>query len=236
MSDLVESIYRLHGFLAQRVRLGRLIGPDPGVRFNYRIGRFAKGALPFVPWNDELCYVQAQGYWTLSNWLLFDHTDDELYRDAALACARSIMAQQREDGAWDYPNPEWRGRVATTEGNWGAIGLLESYRRTREAPFLEAALRWHRYLVDGIGFQSLNNDEGDEFAVNYFAGDRRERVCNNSATVLRLLAEFADATGDPRYLHLLRHRAANFRTRCGAKREAATGPTSSAFSTTRSSA
>lgn len=55
---------RLFRYLVARHWNGRLLtGPDPGVRFNARIGRFAKSYLRFYPWSDDLAYMQAQGYW-----------------------------------------------------------------------------------------------------------------------------------------------------------------------------
>jgi len=111
-------------------------------------------------------------------------------------CSASMLAGQRPDGAWDYPNPEWKGRVATVEGSWGAIGLLETYRRTGEASFLTGALRWHRFLVETIRFQRV----GDTLAANYFADRSGVRVPANSSTVLRFLAELADVTRDQAYL------------------------------------
>jgi hypothetical protein len=177
-----------------------LLGPDPGIRFNYRIGRFIKSYLRHVRWGDDYYYLQAQGYWTLANWRLFDLLGDETYRDIAVRCSASILAAQRPDGAWNYPNPEWRGRVATVEGTWASIGLLETYRRTGEASFLRGALQWHRFLVKTIGFQRV----GNTLAANYFAhqpgSPHAPRVPANSSIVLRFLAELADVTGEQAYL------------------------------------
>src|SRR5262249_18996631 len=111
-------------------------------------------------------------------------------------CAEHVVARQRPDGAWDYPNPEWKNRVATVEGVWAALALFETFRRTTDARFLEHALRWHRFLLERIGFQRC----GGELAINYFAGRSGGRVPNNSSDVLRYLAELSDATGDRRYL------------------------------------
>lgn len=197
MDDYAQSALKLHDYLiAKHWNDQGLTGPDPGIRLNYRIGRFVKSYLPNLHWNDDLYYLQAQGYWILGNWHLFARTGEGTYREIALRCSHIILQRQRDDGAWEYPNPEWKGRVATAEGTWGALGLLESYRQTRDALFLSGGLRWHEYLTEKVGFQRLE----DELAVNYFANRGGDRVPNNSAIVLRYLAELADVTGDKTYL------------------------------------
>lgn len=187
----------LHRYMVARHWTGdALTGPDPGIRFNYRIGRFIKSYLRQIPWGDDYFYLQGQAYWTLCNWRLFDLLGEESYRDIAVRSSASVLAAQRPDGAWNYPNPEWRGRIATVEGSWGSIGLLETYRRTGDASFLAGALRWHRFLVETIRFQRI----GDTLAANYFAHVIGVRVPANSSIVLRFLAELADVTGEQKYL------------------------------------
>lgn len=196
MDQFLEASLRLHSYIQAHHWNGHaLLGPDPGIRFNYRIGRFVKGYLPFVGWRDDLYYVQGQGYWILANEALFDRTSEERYAEIAERCADELLAQQRADGAWEYPNPEWAGRIATAEGTWGSIGLLATYRRTGEPRFLDGALRWHDFLQREIGFQRI----GDELAVNYFAGRPGARVPNNTAFLLRFLAMLDSVTGTTRY-------------------------------------
>jgi hypothetical protein len=192
-----EAAVRAHRYLAEHhSRGGAIVGPDCGIRFNYRVGRFVKGYVAGRSWADDYAYIQAQGYWILGNWRLHSLTGDPAYRDLAIACSRYVVAAQRADGAWEYPNPEWKGRVATTEGSWGSLGLLESYARTRDEPFLASALRWYAFLVDRIGFE-----EGDGvIAVRYFADRRGALVPNNTPFLLRLLAQLAAVTGDRSYL------------------------------------
>ncbi len=189
---------RLHGHIVrEHWQRNRLVGPDPGIRFNYRVGRFLKSYLPVLSRNDDLYYLQGQGYWVLGNWRLWQSTGEDRYREIAVAASDSMLAEQSAEGAWGYPNPEWAGRVATAEGTWGSLGLLESYRHTGESRFLDGALRWHAYVQEAIGFQRV----GDELAVNYFAHQPRgPRVPNNSAFLLRFLAELAEVTGDERHL------------------------------------
>lgn len=192
-----QAAVRLHNYIITNHWNEKvLIGPDPGFRINYRIGRFLKNYLSSLPWNDDRYYVQAQGYWILGNCCLFGRTGEERYRDIALHCAEYLLQQQREDGGWNYPSPEWKGRTATVEGVWGSLGLLEIYRQTANPLFLTGARRWHKFLVEKIGFQR----NGNELIVNYLNDGERTRVPNNSALVLRFLAELYEVTGDKTYL------------------------------------
>lgn len=193
----LESAIRLHTYLSERHwREHGLLGPDPGIRFNYRLGRFIKSYLSWLPWNDDYYYLQAQGYWTLGNWRLFVHTGEQHYANIAEQCSLQMITHQRSDGAWEYPNHEWKGRIATAEGTWAALGLLESYQQTKDTRFLESALRWYQFLCESIGFHRV----GNQLAVNYFSHSTAERVPNNTAFVLRFLAELHQATGDDKYL------------------------------------
>jgi hypothetical protein len=198
MERYFQAAVKLHRYLVSANWDGMaLVGPDVGVRFNLRVGRFIKSYLPSLPWNDSLYYLQSQGYWVLGNWRLFLLTGEASYQQYAMRCSEQMLERQRSDGAWDYPNREWKGRVATAEGTWGSLGLLETYRRTKDVKFLAGALRWRRFLVDEVGFEQI----GDELAVNYFWNRPTSRVPNNSAFVLRFLAELAHLTGERAYMH-----------------------------------
>jgi hypothetical protein len=164
------------------------------VRFNARIGRFVKSATEFLPWHDDLYYLQAQAYWIRSCRTLGSLLADDSYAERAVAGSEEILARQRPDGAWDYPNPEWKGRVATVEGTWASIGLLDAFRRTGESRFLEGALGWNRFMDDAVGYVP----SAGGLAVNYFAGRSGVQVPNNSTLVLWFLAELAGASGDVR--------------------------------------
>jgi hypothetical protein len=176
----------LHGYLERtHVRDGALIGPDPGVRLNYRVGRFLKNYVRFVRWRDDSYYLQAQGYWILANWRLFDLTGEPRHRDAAVAASRQVVSRQAADGSWSYPSREWRGRVATAEGSWACIGLLETARRTGDGQVLDSVRRWRGFLDSEVGYVELD----DATAVHYFARRPGLLVPNNSALAARLLAE-----------------------------------------------
>ena len=196
---LCDAAGRLHSYLLREHWNGHaLVGPDSGVRFNARIGRFIKSYLDFLPRQDSHIYLQGQGYWILSNWLMADLRGDELCKEIALLCSEYVLSLQRPEGYWEYPNPEWKGRVATVEGNFATLGLLESYCRTRQESLLVGAKNWYRFLVDGVGVQG-----GDGLlAVNYFANVASAMVPNNTTLTLLTLAKLADATGDDQYLAL----------------------------------
>ncbi|MBV9544263.1 MAG: hypothetical protein JOY61_07780, partial [Chloroflexi bacterium] len=189
----LEQAIRLHAYLCLHHWDGRaLTGPDGGVRFNYRVGRFIKSYLDFLPWRDAYYYLQAQGYWVLANWRLLDATGQRRFEDCAIAASRTMLERQRPDGAWDYPEPEWAGRIATAEGTWAAMGLLETYRRTGDRVYADGARNWNEFLQHRVGYSPALGG----LAVNYFAVRPGAAVPNNSAFVLRFLSDFALATRD----------------------------------------
>ena len=201
MDKYLDAATRLHRHLVNQHWDGELLtGPDPGIRFNARIGRFVKGYLPFLPWKDELTYIQAQGYWIISNGTLSDITGDAEYTRLAETTAESLIARQTAAGYWDYPNPEWVGRIATVEGCFGAIGLADMFERTEDPRFLESALAWESYLRSVVGYR--RQEHPDMLAVNYFAhvDDNVGGVPNNSTLVLWLLARLYEVTGAESYL------------------------------------
>lgn len=194
-SKLEAAALNVHSAMLQSFdHHGAIIGPDPGVRFNYRLWRFLKGYTPWVGWRDGLYYLQCQGYWVMANWVLAQGNSDR-YAEIAVAASDQILSRQRSDGAWDYPNPEWKGRVATVEGTFATFALTETFRRTGEQKYLYAALKWHDFFSHSIGFQVYQGTT----AVNYFAERPSNPVPNNSSLILRYLANLAMITGDQRY-------------------------------------
>lgn len=173
-----------------------VVGPDRGVRFNARLGRFLKSYSRFLSWKDRYIYLQAQGYWILDNWMMYDLTGSDEYRMVANQAAQYIADTQLPSGYWEYPDPEWRGRIATVEGNFAALGLAETYRRTGERRLMSAADRWFNYLLDTVGFQGKDG----LLAVNYFGNFPAAMVPNNSTLTLWLLGKMHQASGDKRYL------------------------------------
>ncbi len=193
---LFAAAERLHNYLLARHYDGGLLrGPDAGVRFNLRAWRFLKSAFNFLPWHDDYVFIQTQGYWILSNWMLHEATGSARWRTVALESTEATLRLQRADGTWAYPLPERKHLIATVEGNWGAIGFLASYARQPEQRYLEGAVRWYDYLVGRIGFQQ--HDAGK--AINYF-DKPRGKVPNNSVEAAWVFARLWRATGDERYL------------------------------------
>lgn len=195
-NPLLASALALHGYMAaHHLHDGRLSGADQGVRWNIRFWRFVKSYLPLLRPRERFYFLQGQAYWALGSWTLGDLTGIAAYHEAARDATRIVRETQREDGAWDYPLPERRHLVATVEGDFAAIALLEAHRRDGDAADLAAALRWHAYLEREIGYQ----EHAAGLCVNYFQKPRG-MVPNNTCEWIWVLGRFATATGEARFL------------------------------------
>lgn len=195
--ELTSAALRLHAHLMkQHYSRGLVHGPDAGVRFNLRLWRFLKAGLDFLPWRDDYVFMQSQGYWILSNWMLHEATGESHYRVIALESAEAALQLQQPGGFWLYPLPERRHLIATVEGNWGAIGLLAAYAREGRKEFFDGAVRWYDYLVGRIGFQVHSPGE----AINYF-DKPRGMIPNNSVEALWFFLRLWKAAGEARYLN-----------------------------------
>jgi hypothetical protein len=193
---LLEAALRLHARLeADHLEAGRLAGDDQGVRWNIRVWRFWKSYFPGLAPRRRHFFLQGQGYWALANWGLFDLTGEARFRERAREATEAVDRAQREDGAWDYPLRERRHLAATVEGDFGAVTLLEGYRRGLGDALLRSARAWHDFVELRIGYQ----EHPGGLAVNYF--DRpRGKVPNNTAEWIWVLGRFASVTGDRRFL------------------------------------
>ncbi|MGH9406301.1 MAG: hypothetical protein ACRD3D_10760 [Terriglobia bacterium] len=194
--QLLDAAQRLYSALQHRhLRAGLLRGPDPGVRFNLRAWRFFKSPFSFLPWRDDYVFMQTQGYWALSNWMLHELTGEGRYRGAALACAEAVLGRESPEGTWRYPLPERRRLIATLELMWGAVVLLAAHAREPRPEFLDGAVHSCDFITGRIGFQPHDGGE----AINYF--DRpRGKVPNNSVTAAWFFLRMQRASGDPRSL------------------------------------
>ncbi len=194
--ELVHAAERLHARLLKgHYSQGLVHGPDAGVRLNLRLWRFFKAALDSVSWHDDYVFMQSQGYWILSNWMLHEATGERKYRELALESTEAALRLQQPGGFWLYPLPERKHLIATVEGDWGAIGLLATYAREPRKELLHAAVNWYDYLVGTIGFQAHTPGE----AINYF-DKPRGKIPNNSVEAVLLFLRLWKATDDARFL------------------------------------
>jgi hypothetical protein len=194
--ELTHAAERLHAHLLKRhYSRGLLHGPDAGIRFQLRLWRFVKSPFEFIPWQDDYCFMQSQGYWILSNWMLYEATGQPAYRALARDSTDATLQLQHAGGFWPYPLPERKHLIATVEGNWGTIGLLATYAREPREELLQAAVRWYDYLVGHIGFQAHTPGK----AINYF-DKPRGKIPNNSVEAVWLFLRLWKATGDARFL------------------------------------
>src|SRR5260370_36812541 len=106
LDSKMRAALRLHDYLVVSHWNGHALnGPDVGIRFNSRIGRFIKSYLPRVDWKDNYYYVHTQGYWILDNWQLYSSTRDNRYRYIALRCSEFLLVRQQEDRSSAFPHP-----------------------------------------------------------------------------------------------------------------------------------
>ena len=188
---LLDSALRLHEHLVKEHWDGKALrGPTPGIRWNLRFLRFAKGYAPFLPWHDDVVSYQGQGYWIIGNWLLHRLTKEDRFAEIAMASSKFVVESQRDDGTWPNPIPQRLHLVTTIEGVWAAAGLVATFRRNGDASCLDAANAWRRFMEERIGYQEHGKNG---LAVNYF-DTPRGKVPNNSTAALWFLSEMADAT------------------------------------------
>ena len=108
--DLSKNATKLYSYLKQNHWDGTVLkGPDSGIRLNLRFGRFIKSYFDFVIWQDNKIYIQAQCYWILDNWLMYDlkFSDPKLCKEIALLCSEYLVNKQSQSGYWDYPEKGW---------------------------------------------------------------------------------------------------------------------------------
>lgn len=192
---------RLWGWLDQAHWNGEAIaGPDPIGKLNWRVWRFIKAYLPQYPWRDTYAYEQTQGYWVRANLGLYRLDGDTRYLTTARQTADAMVRRQRPDGAWNYPPlRERRGRLATVEGSWAALGLVAAYREFHSPQYLLAAIKWSHFVELIAKLLEVNGG----LSVRYYP-DAPAVVPNVSTIYLWLLAELHDLTGERRHLELAR--------------------------------
>jgi rhamnogalacturonyl hydrolase YesR len=197
VNEYLEAALKLHKCIVNRHWDGKaIVGPDPIGRTHWRVTRFVRSYLPWLPGDDRYTYLQGQGYWIRANLALFELTEEPQYLETVNQCADNIVQIQPANGAWLHP-PIWgrRGFISTVEGVWGSLGLTAAYRKTGKQTYLDSALKWYEFQINFIGFQQVENG----LAVNYYAHSN-SRVPNVTTMLLLLMAELYKLTNDEQYL------------------------------------
>lgn len=174
------------------------MGPTLGKRYYYYTIRLLRSYLPVLPREKEILY-QGLGYWIKSNWKLFDITKNPVYKKDALACSDFIVDSQSKEGNWPYPQRLIKCNINTNNGTWASLGLLESYKRTRNEKYLSSALEWYNLLTNVVGFQKYK----DALSINY-AKPPIKKVPNNTSFNLWFFAELSNLTNDLQYMQYTR--------------------------------
>lgn len=198
MDTYLQAAHQLHRYLVETHWDGQVIaGPDPIGKIHWRLTRFVRSYMPWLPNDDRWVYLQAQTYWIHSNMHLYHLTQDPQYLTYVEACADYIVANQPEDGGWIHPPIPGRvGFVSTVEGAWAALGLTAAYQQLGKESHLAGAIKWYAYQVNQSGFQETENDG---LAANYYSHSEN-KVPNVTTMTIWLTGELFKATGDKKYL------------------------------------
>lgn len=197
MSQYTQAALQLHQYIVDRHWDGKaIVGPDPIGKIHWRVTRFVRSYLPWLPGDDRYVYLQAQAYWIRANLVLFDLTGELEYLQLADRCADYIVQCQPANGAWLHPPIRGRkGFISTVEGVWASLGLTAAYAKIGKKAYLDSALRWYDFQVNSIRFQQVE----DGLAANYYAHSK-SRVPNVTTMLMWLTAELYRLTGDKLYL------------------------------------
>jgi hypothetical protein len=192
-----KAALNLHHYIVNKHWNGQAIkGPTPIGKINWRITRFIKGYLRWLPWPDQYIFLQGQGYWIRSNLNLFELTGDVFYREIARQCSDYVVQLQQPEGYWIYPPLyERRNFINTVEGVWVSLGLIKAYQILDDPTYLEAVLKWYDYQINVIGFEKYK----DGLCINYYAHSHH-LVPNVTTMLLWLVAEIYQTTQDRRFL------------------------------------
>ena len=197
MTEYSNAALALHNFLFKKHWTGEAMkGPMPIGKINWRITRFIKGYLSWLPWPDQYIYMQGQGYWIKDNLRLFELTGENHYKEVACKSAEYAIKTQHPEGYWKYPPLyERRNFIGTVEGVWVSLGLIDAYQQVGDPAYLEAVLKWYDYQVNVIGFEEYK----DGLCVNYYEHSTH-LVPNVTTMLLWLVAEIYKSTNDDRFL------------------------------------
>lgn len=197
MEKYLQASSRLHQYTYDQHWEGNaIVGPDPIGRIHWRVTRFLRSYLPWLPGDDRYVYLQGQAYWIRGNLALFGLTQDPRFLKIVEQCADHVVQCQPSDGAWQHPPMrERRGYVSTVEGVWACLGLTAAYRTLGRQSYLDSVLKWLAFQFEVIGFVQVE----DGLAANYYAHSR-STVPNVTTMLIWLTAELYRITGDGEHL------------------------------------
>ena len=198
MDKYITAILRLQDYIIEKHWNGQAIeGPMPIGKLNWRITRYIKAYLKWIPWSDNYEYKQGQGYWIQSNLILGQLLSDRHYLDYGRICADYIIQKQLANGAWRYPPlRERRDHISSIEGAWASLGLIKAYQHFGKQEYLDAVLRWYKFQINEIGFREYK----DSLAINFLQERTTAKIPNATTLLLWLVAEIYKTTGDEKYL------------------------------------
>lgn len=198
MENYLNAAYKLHTYIVNKHWNGQaIVGPDPIGKINWRVTRFIKSYTPWLPWNDQLAYLQAQSYWIVNNCYLTDLSQDTSYLNAVERCADYIVQKQLPNGVWEHPPiRERRGFISTVESVWACLGLVAAYRKLSKSVYLHAVLQGYDGLLNVIKLRRFR----DSLCVNYHS-HTTALVPNVTTMFLQLIAEIYQLTGKQEYLN-----------------------------------
>lgn len=197
MNEYLNSAHNLYQYILNKHWNGNVVvGPDPIGKIHWRVTRFVRSYLGWLPGDDQYIYLQGQGYWIRANLALYEITNDSYHLDLVAQAADFITEKQFPSGAWEHPPiPGRKGFISTVETVWACIGLISAYRKLEVSTYLDAALKGYEALVDVIGFRSYK----DGLAVNYYAHST-SLVPNVTTMSIWLMSEIFEVTQDKNYL------------------------------------
>jgi hypothetical protein len=197
MNQYLQASKRLHQYIYdQHWEGGAIVGPDPIGRIYWRVTRFLRSYLPWLPGDERYVYLQGQAYWIRGNLALFKLTHDPRFLKIAEQCADYVVRCQPADGAWRHPPiRERRGFISTVEGVWACLGLTAAYKALGKPSYLNSVFKWLAVQFDEIGFEEADGG----LAANYYA-HTRSKVPNVTTMLIWLTAELYRITGDREHL------------------------------------
>lgn len=198
MNKYLDAALKLHNHVTKKHWNDKaVVGPDPIGKIHWRVTRFVRSYLSWLPGDDRYIYLQGQAYWIKANIALFELTRDIRYLNFVEQCAGYMVESQPEDGAWRHPPIRGRkGFISTVEGVWASLGLVAAYKQLGKQAYLDAAIKWYDFQIAGIGFQEVSGG----LVANYYSHSK-SKVPNVTTMLIWLTAELAEITGEKKYRH-----------------------------------